>query len=146
MGDLNHTFEFKSGGSLNLIEGVALNSAAADRTITLDLTGGDSSDRGSFSKVEVAIFYTYGAATTVVATPTRSFDGTNYFRRTSRSTIQGGSSDFLQADTYTTGGASADYSLEYDVRGLSSMKIVFSGASGGASDLITVQAVATVGS
>lgn len=137
-----NTHEFTTGGSRDLLDGVALNAAEASRTLTLDLTTGDTlSAIGKFSKVEVFVSYTYSAATTVTATATRSIDGTLYCRRTTRNTVSGASSVFLQGDTYTTGAADADFSLEYDVRGLSSLKIVFGGAGADGSDLITVQAV-----
>ena len=137
---------FKSGTSLKLLDGVALNATAATRTVTLDLTAGDSSSVGAFQKVEFFVEYTYSAATTVTAQATRSIDeGVSYMRRTSRSTIQGTSTVFLQTDTYTTGGASANFSLEYDVAGLTNLKVLFGGASADGSDLVTVKAVGIAG-
>lgn len=122
-----------AAGSVTLLDDVALNATAATRTITLNTFG--------LSKVCVLVFYTYAAATTLVATPSVSADGTNYASVTSRNITAGSSTVSVFADTYTTGAADADLALEFDVTGKVSLKVVFSGASAGASDLIDVQAV-----
>jgi len=121
----------------NILAAVALNASAAARTITLSSEG--------FSDLRVLVFYTYSAATTVTAQATCSYDGTNYVRITSRAITAGASVLSLFADTYTTGGASADFSLEYSVSGCRKVKVLFGGASAGAGDLVNIQAVATVG-
>lgn len=127
-----------AGGSVDLLSGVALNAAAATRTITVP-TG------LKFGKLRVGVAYTYSAATTVTATMTCSMDGTTYYRLMSRSCTLGACDDYKLTDTYTTSAASQDYMLEYDVRGCNSVKVLFGGAGAGAGDLITVQATAIVG-
>lgn len=132
--------DFRNGASTNarnILEGVALNATAADRTITVPTEG--------FSKLRVLVFYTYSAATTVTAQVTCSYDGTTYARVTSRAVSSGTATLSLVADEYTTSAADADFMIEYDVRGCKTVKVLFGGASAGAGDLVDVQAIATAG-
>lgn len=132
--------DFRNGASTtaqNILEGVALNATAATRTVTLDTDG--------FAGLRVLVFYTYSAATTVTAQATCTYDGTNYVRITSRATSAGAGTLSLFADTYTTGAADADFSIEYGVAGCKRVKVLFGGASADGSDLVDVQAVAYVG-
>lgn len=125
----------------NLLEGVALNATAADRTITLNMCDiGPGKDGECWTKLRIGIFYTYSAATTVTAQATCSIDGTNYARITSRSISGGAGTVSLFTDTYTTGAASANFTLEYGVELCQKVQIVFGGASADASDLVNVQA------
>lgn len=142
----NHYRLMGSSNTFNLLEGVALNTSAGTRTITLDLADAAKANKvEGFGKIRVAVFFTYAAATTVTAQFTCSLDGTNYGRTTSRSTSAGASTVSLQSDTYTTGAANANLILEYDVRGCRKAQVLFGGASAGASDLVNVQAVAVAG-
>lgn len=131
--------DFKSGTSFNLLAAVALNAAdAATRTITLSL-GKD------FGKALVHVFYTFGAGTAVTAILTCSSDGTNYARRTSRSTAAGVSTISPLSESYPTGSASSNFTIEYDVRGCESVKVLFGGTGVNGSDLVNVQATALTG-
>jgi len=131
----------KAGSSFKLLDGIALNATASTRTIDVEI----GPSRAEWAKVSVIVDYTYTAATTVVATPTCSQDGTLYASFTSRSISSGAAAVSPLVDTYTTGGANATYILEYDVRSCKNFKIVFSGASAGASDLVDVYAAVIVG-
>ena len=131
------------------LTGVALNAAAATRTITANLTQHGTIVSGSrplYSKMTVTVAYTYSAATTVTAQFSCSMDGTTYGRRTSTSTSAGASTIYAETGTYTTGAASIDLNLEYDVRGCKSVKVVLGGAGAGAGDLVTATWVAVAGS
>lgn len=129
--------KYRNGSSMNLLSGVALNASAGTRTITLETDG--------FSKVRVLVNYTYAAATTVTAQFTCSLDGTTYGRLTSRATSSGAATVSAVTETYTTSAASAILVYEYDVRGCAKVQVLYGGASAGASDLVTVQAVAITG-
>lgn len=128
----------------NALSGVALNAAAALRTVTasFDIKPGTPAP---YTKWRVSVFFTYGAATTLTSVFSCSQDGTNYASLTSRSISAGASTVSIVTDTYTTGGASADIMLEYDIQGCRKAKVVLGGASAGASDLVTVDWTAIVG-
>lgn len=128
---------YTKSGSFNILSGVALNASAGTRTITLSTEG--------YSKLLVQVNFTYAAATTLTSQFTCSLNGVTYGRRTSKSTTAGAVTVSASTETYTTGGASVVLNYEYDVRGCSDISVVYGGASGGASDLITVQATAVVG-
>lgn len=128
-----------AAGSQNLLDDVALNAAdATTRTITLTLNK-------QYSKALVKVFFTWGAASTVTATPTLSQDGTNYASKTTKACVSGACTVSKRVDTYTTGGVSANIELEFDVAGQESLKVLLGGASAGGSDLVDVQATAIVG-
>lgn len=116
----------------------ALNAAAATRTVTAILThDGTTSGRPVYSKLAVTAVYVYSAATTVTVQFSCARDGTNYGRRTSTSTVAGASTIYAETGTYTTGAASINLDLEYDVRGCASVQLLFGGAGAGAGDLVT---------
>lgn len=141
----NHYFLPASTNDYNLLEGVALNATAATRTITLNIGDANGFKAEEFTKIRVSVFFTWAAATTVTAQFSCAEDGTNYARLTTRSCSSGTCTVSLQSDSYATGGASADFSLEYDVRGCQKVKILFGGAGAGATDLVNVQATAIAG-
>ena len=129
------------------LDGVALNAAAATRTVTATLThDGASTGRPVYSKLLVVVDFTYAAASTVTDQFTCSLDGTNYGRRTSSSTVLGATTRYAEPATYTTNAASAVLTYEYDVRGCKAVQILFGGASAGASDLVDVTWTAVAGS
>jgi hypothetical protein len=135
-----------STNDFNLLEGVALNATAALRTITVPIAQAKAATGEGYEKLVVVVDFTYNAATTVVLTPTCSIDGgSTYASETSTAITAGAGSVSIYADTYTTGAASAVFRVVYDVAGCTHYKIVFSGASAGASDLVDVQAALTVG-
>lgn len=128
----------------NALAGVALNASAATRTVTGTFQQ-NAANVSPYTKWRVLVFFTYAAATTVTAVFSCSEDGTNYASLTSRSITAGASTVSILTDTYTTGGASADFALEYDIAGCRKAKVVLGGASAGATDLVTVDWVASVG-
>lgn len=129
------------------LDGVALNAAAATRTVSATLTNdGETTGNAVYSKWLVTVDFTYTAATTVTAQFTCALDGTTYGRRTSTSTASGASTIYAETGTYTTGAASIILNLEYDVRGCKAVKLLLGGASAGASDLVDVTWVAVAGS
>jgi len=130
-----HLTDSDSSNEFNMLEDVALNAAAATRTLTLTVPS-------AAHKLRLAVFLTRTAATNVRITPTGSFDGTNYAEWTSRSTLAGVGTltDFY--DLHAVSG-DKDFATEYDVTGLKKVKLVFSGASAGAADLVNVQAYFT---
>lgn len=135
-----------STNDYNLLEAVALNATAATRTITVPISQVQSRAGEGFEKLVVGVEFTYAAASTVVLTPTCSMDGgSTYFSETSTAIAAGAGTVSLYTDTYTTGGASASFRLVYDVSSCTHYKIVFSGASAGATDLVDVQAALVVG-
>lgn len=130
------------------LDDVALNAAAATRTVTANLTQDSTIGAGSralYSKLIVVVNFTYAAATTVTAQFSCSLDGTVYGRRTSTSTSAGASTIYAETGTYTTGAASIILTLEYDVRGCKSAKVLLGGASAGASDLVDATWTAVAG-
>lgn len=128
----------------NALSAVALNASAGTRTVTATFDYVPTNP-APFTKWRVSVFFTYNAATTVTGVFSCSQDGTNYASLTSRSIAAGASTVSIVTDTYTTGGASADFMLEYDIQGCRKAKLVLGGASAGASDLVTVDWVAVVG-
>lgn len=136
-------FSNTSTGSQNILGAVPLNATPADRTITVTLAVPNYP--APYSKVLIGVFFTWNAASTVTAIYSCSLDGTNFATKTSRGIDAGAGTVSLFADTYTTGGASADFLLELDVRGCRSIKVVFGGAGAGVSDLITIQMTALAG-
>jgi hypothetical protein len=127
-----------STGSQNLINVAPLDGAAGTRTITLT-TG------KRFSTILVTVIFDgTGTSTAITATPTCSQDGTNFASVTSRAIAAGVGTVSPFTDVRTTS-VTENYLLDYDVRGCEKYKIVFSGTTPSAADLLTVQAVAVVG-
>lgn len=127
------------------LSGVALNAAAASRTVTIylaDLPSGRNS-RG-WGKLLFGVQYTYSAASAVTAQFTCSYDGTTYYRRTTRSCSSGTCTLYEQTDSNPVS-ASQDFEIEYDVRGCAAVKILLAGTGAGAGDLVTTQAVIVAG-
>ena len=141
----NHFINATSSNKYNLLEGVALNAAAAARTITLNVGEANAYKGEEFTKLRVSVFFTYVAATTVTAQFSCSADGTNYARPTTRSCAAGACTVSLQSDTYTTGAANADFTLEYGIKGCQKVQILLGGAGAGGTDLVNAQAVAIAG-
>ena len=129
---------------------VALNAAAATRTITVNLTDKETATttgaNAVYSKLLVTVDYTYSEATTVTAQLTCALDGSTYGRRTSNSTASGATTIYAETGTYTTGAASITLNLEYGVKGCKSVKVLFGGASAAAGDIVTVNYTPIAGS
>lgn len=142
----HHYYVVTSGTrTVNLLDGVALNATAATRTITLLTADGVQADNApGYTKLRVQVDYTWTAASTVTLTPTCSQDGTNYAAPTTRSCSSGTCTLYPQVDSRPVT-ASENFTVEYDIRGCRSFKVLFGGASAGASDLVTVMATAIVG-
>ena len=125
----------------NAISAGALNAAP---TLTVDLASRHLSS-SAWSKARLGVTYTYNAATTVTTAFYCAIDGTNYTQVVSRSVAGGTATVSALTDSITTGAANQAYMLEYDVRGCKKAKWVFGGASGGASDLVTVDLALVAG-
>lgn len=121
-------------GSVNILSGVALNAAEANRTIVLNTNG--------WAKLRVAVFFTYSSSSQLTAIFRCSFDGTNYARIQSRKISDGASTLSSFTDVKATSSTNQDFIIEYSVKGCVRSKIVFAGTPAGAGDLITVQALA----
>jgi hypothetical protein len=137
-----------STNDYNLLENVALNAAEALRTVTLPLGRARPELAPGYDLVRIKVALVQSAATTVVVTPSCSLDnGVTYAAFPAKACTGGACSLQAEVDTYTLSGGElgadfASFMQEYDVRGCSMLKLVFSGASGGANDLISVQAAA----
>lgn len=134
MGRLVRSVNFVSAtGATELLDGVALNAAAASRTLTLDL-------KKQYSKLLVVVNLTRSAATDLSVTPSLSLDGVVYaqFVLNSAGTLTN------YAPVKAVSGNDV-IPFEFDVRGLESIKMVFAGTSGGGSDLIDVYVTGIAG-
>ncbi|MEM6533888.1 MAG: hypothetical protein AAF654_14805 [Myxococcota bacterium] len=122
---------------LRVLDNVALNATAADRTVTVRSSQ-------SWAKALVFVDLTRAAATSLDATFLCSPDGTTFFKRQSQA-ISGGTST-LSDFTYTKAvtGSEAIY-IESDVRGCQEWRMVFSGTSAGGSDLVDVYVTLVTG-
>ena len=132
-------------GQATLLDAAPLNGTADSLTVIVR-------PGQKYAKLEVNVDYTYSAATavTIVMSCTKidgqpPVAGSTYFRRTSSSTASGTRTVYLLSETHTTVAASASYTVEYGVRTCDKVKLVFSGASAGAGDLVTVTAQGVVG-
>lgn len=132
-------FEKLTGTRNHILEGVALNAAPGTRTTTLTL-------EKKWSKVVVLIDYTFGACDNLTVTPTISMDDAVTFgEKTTRTCTSGACVVNTWVDTKDVSAASFITTVEYDVRGLSNLSLLFGGATCNGSDLIDVQAMATSG-
>ena len=112
---------------------------ADDRTVTLSI-------KQKWAKIRFGVAYTFGAATSVVLTPSCSSDkGVTYKSLITRSCTAGSCESNVMTDVESSG-ASFAYWWEYDVRGCTHWKIVLSaGGSPTSADIVTTQAIAVVG-
>ena len=122
----------------NLIDGVALNASAANRTMTATLWR-------NWSKALVFYDLDRTDATDLTATFLCSPGGGNFYARKSVSISSGEGT--LSTFSYTTGTISADTSgyIEADVRGCQAIRMVWAGTSGGANDILNVQVTVVAG-
>lgn len=120
-----------------MLSGVALNASAGTRTATITIAK-------SWAKLRFGIQFTRSAATSVTSQFTCSYDGTTYYRRTTKACSSGTCTLYEQSDDNPQS-TSVNFEIEYDVRGCQKVQILLGGASAGASDLVTTQAVAIVG-
>lgn len=136
-----------SGGSAVLLDGVAMNASAANRTVTVNLGSGDA----SWSKLVFSIDYTDNACTKVEASPSCDLGDGTFTSLVSRNVSAGAAivSPLVDVLCDDSGTACDDftYLLEYDARGCERFRLILSdgGSSCGASDLVTVYATAVVG-
>jgi hypothetical protein len=126
------------------LSSVALNASAGTRTITENLYRAGV-QQPAYSKARLVIAYTYSAATTVTVAFKCSLDGTNYGQVMARSVSGSTATVSTLTDSYTTGAASANLMLEYDVRGCLAAQWLFGGASAGANDKVTVDVALIAG-
>lgn len=122
----------------NILSGVALNAAAGTRTITANNYYAGTPTQPAFAKARLSIFYTYSAATAVTVVFSCSADGTNFAQMTARDISGSTATISALTDSYTTGAASKDLMLEYDIRGCAKVKWLLAGTGAGAGDLVTV--------
>jgi hypothetical protein len=127
-----------SAGSYNLLDGVALNAAAASRTITLTLNW-------SFSGVIISYQATRDAYTDVTVTCTESLTYPVILASPVTRNCSSGTCERAPIIDVETSSVSHNQTLRYSTEGVFQIVCVFSGTSAGASDLITVQANAFVG-
>lgn len=127
--------ELQTGSDLTA---VALNDATpANRTVTIKVAK-------RWSKLRLGIQFTHSAATTVDAQFSCSYDGTTYYRRTTRACSSGTCTLYEQTDSNPVAG-DVDFEIEFDVRGCKRVQILLSGTSAGAGDLVTTQSILVVG-
>lgn len=138
-------YQFRTAaGSLNLLSGVALNAAAASRTVDVQMaTPGSPAHAPTFAydSVTFDVQYTFGTATQVnIACFSSNDAGLTYSPIQAQDLTNG-------ADTFTdylpkkaTGGASMSFSFYLPNRNYTNIRVVFSGTGAGAGDLITVKA------
>lgn len=122
-----------------LLNGVAANAAAASRTAEIDCT--------TFSNLGLTVALTRVAATALLVSLYRSYDGgTTYGLIQSGALGAGGVdtlSDYSMSKDVSSGSVSIDLG-PFDMRNADKFKIVVSTTAGGASDLITVSGGAEV--
>lgn len=122
-----------SNGSYNLLSGVALSAAAASRTLDVPLSK-------NWGKLRVLVFHDFANSGTVSMTLTESMDeGGTFAAPSTKSCTSGICTTFDMVDQYTPA-ADILRMFEYDVKGLSNFRIVFSEPSDDSDDTITVQA------
>jgi len=120
------------------LSSVALNGAAATRTLTLY-------PNAYWSDLKLGIAYTYNAASAVTVTFSCSFDGTTFYVQTSRSISAGTStvSDFVDSNAVS---GNESFLLEFDIVGCKGVKFVVAGTgSPNANDIVSTQCVVTSG-
>lgn len=132
-----NTVRLQASGSFKLLDGVALNAAAATRTI--EVTTGRN-----FAKLVLFTDFNRSAATTVTIEPYCSPDGTLYFRLQSRAVASGTGTLSDYTDSNAVSG-NEDFYTEYDARSCEKMKFIYAGASADGSDLVTVYGTGVVG-
>lgn len=131
-----------SGSGTNLISGAALNDVAA--TLTIVFTLGNANNVAQYTKIKMVAQYTEVAATALTAVFYCSIDGTNYGQVNSLD-IDAGAGTY-SAYTLTAASATASPLIVWDVAGCAKAKVVYAATGApGASDLLSVQAVAVVG-
>lgn len=118
-----------------ILDGVALNATASARTLTLPLDQ-------KFNRVKVTIELTRSAATTLDATVSGTLGGGSTAAEIQSGAISSGVRTLSDLSDSKTVAGSVNIITEFDVAGLDSLELVFSGTSGGGSDLIDVYAVA----
>lgn len=132
-----------------VLDGVAMNAAAATRTMTLPT-------RYRYSKIKVGISYTTSACSDLPIVVTCATDSAGAIDGvTTLRSCSAGSCDFLPITEYycrdagSYACATGENNLEYDAQGCYEMVVVVGGASGGTacdgSDLVDAVAVGLVG-
>lgn len=137
-------FPATATGQLN---GVALNAAAATRTVTVETSRFQQGrgDVAAYAKLRLGIALTQSACTTVTSAMTCSYDGgTTYYTRQTRACSSGTCSTYDMTDSNAVSGAET-FELEYDIRGCTNVKVLLGGASCGGSDTVITQTVLIVG-
>lgn len=132
-----------SAGSSKLLNQIALNATAADRTVTLQISGGGATNGGSgWSNVHWQVDATRAAYTALTMACTTSINsGTSYANMNSLAVVSG--TGTLSTFTWIKPtSSSTNEGIDMDVSLFDTVKCVFGGTSAGATDLVDVYAVA----
>jgi hypothetical protein len=125
--------------SRNLLNAVAANASAANRTITIDVKG--------YAKTTIVFVLTRGGdAATATITCSGSLDGGTTYGTVQARAISSGVATLTDfSDSRATGGSSFSIAIDYGVSTYTHFKCVFATDTSNASDTITVQATSEVG-
>jgi hypothetical protein len=125
-------------GSMNVIDTVAFTASAASRTLTVPVTG-------NWAKLRVGLFLDYTNSGAVTLTQSESMDnGGTYFLPQTCVYTNGSCAANNRTITYTPA-ADVLKTFEFDVRGDTQFKIVFSEVGDNSTDTISVQACLIAG-
>jgi hypothetical protein len=135
----DHQINASSANRFKMLEGVALNAAAATRTLTL-------SPEGQYVKALILVDLSWTAAADVSITPSASL-GDSTVTAPMTVAVTAGDGTITIVDRVDIKAVSADdqFLVEYDIRGMNTLSLVFAGTSGGASDTIDVYATLVAG-
>lgn len=128
---------YSATGTRKLLSGIALNAASGTRTVTLTTA--------DFAQVVWQVNLTRVAAITIVLTCTGSIDGGTTYGNMNSVAVSAGAATLSTLVWTKTVSATTKELVAMDVQALDKIQCVFSGASGGASDLVDVYAIALAG-
>jgi hypothetical protein len=126
-----------ASNSCKVLSAVALNATASTRTVTLPVAG--------YSRLTLQVELTRVAATDVQVTCTGSINGGGTYAQETSVTISAGTGTLAAYHDVFATTTSQNFLTKYDVRGIDKIACVLSGTSAGATDLIDVYALASVG-
>jgi hypothetical protein len=135
-----HRYGTRVAGTLKqfkVLDGAALNAAAASRTFTLDVSG--------MSVVSIQIDLTRTAATDLQLTCLASLNGGVSYGEISSTSVSGGTGTMTAYHDVFPLSANHNLIFDYYVGTKDNLKCTVSGTSGGANDTIDVYAVSAVG-
>ena len=130
-----------SSGGYNILDAVACDAVAGDRTVTLYLGA-------SWVGIKFNVQYDYsagGAATAIVLTCEESLDGTNYGNKTTSACTTGNCTKYSRMDTFAVSSTDTSLVLKMDTEAAWRLRCVFSCTGGNANENLTVQATSFIG-